>query len=83
MNLNMHSALVEQIEEESLLKHTFDDIPATAINALTINFIRVLDPNVRLPTNRQDLNKTLQISHKIENFIYAPQSVEKIFGMAL
>lgn len=53
------------------------------MNSLTINFRRVLGLNVKLPNNRQDLNKTLQISHKIENFIYNPQSVEKIYAMAL
>jgi len=57
------------------MKHTFDDIPATSAEMLTINFRRVISSNVKLPTNRQELNKTLQISNKIENFIYSPQSV--------
>ena len=30
INLNMHSALIEQFEQESLLKHTFEDMPAGA-----------------------------------------------------
>lgn len=57
------------------MKHTFEDIPVTAVDSITINFRRVLGTNVKLPMNRQDLNKTLEISNKIENFIIVPQSV--------
>lgn len=57
------------------MKHTFEDIPVTAMSSMTINFRRVVGNNVKLPTNRQDLNKTLEISNKIENFIIVPQPV--------
>ncbi len=65
MNLNMHSALIEEFEQESFLRHTFEDIPVTAKDAVTIRFERVIANNVKLPMNRQELNRTLQISHKI------------------
>jgi hypothetical protein len=58
-------------------------MPVTAKDSITIKFKRVLASNVKLPMNRQELNRTLQISHKIENFIYAVQPVEKIYDMAL
>jgi len=61
----MHSALAEEFEQESFLKHTFENMPATSAEMLTINFRRVVATNVKLPTNRQELNKTLQISNKV------------------
>lgn len=65
------------------MRHTFEDMPLTAKDSVAIRFHRVLASNVKLPMNRQELNRTLQISHKIENFIYAAQPVEKIYDMAL
>lgn len=53
INLNMHSALVEEFEQESFMKHTFEDMPLTAKESVTIRFHRVLASNVKLPMNRQ------------------------------
>lgn len=37
----------------------------TAKEIVTIRFQRVLANSVKLPMNKQELNRTLQISHKI------------------
>jgi hypothetical protein len=48
----MHSALIEEFEQESMMKHTLHDI-LVPTETITIKFIRQLLPNVRLPKNKQ------------------------------
>ena len=63
------------------MKHTMQDIilkPET----ITVRFIRNLVAGVRLPKNKQEVSKTLDLSNKIENFVYSNSSVEKIYTMA-
>lgn len=45
-----------------MLKHTMHDI-LVPTETITIRFIRQLLPNVRLPKNKQEMGKTLEISN--------------------
>jgi hypothetical protein len=45
--------------------------------------MRTILPGVRLPRNKQEVAKTLDLSNKIENFVYSANSVEKIYNLSL
>ena len=62
------------------MKHTLHQV----LNPknLGIKFIRKLPDNVKLPRNKREVNQTLELANRIENFIYAPQFVENMFALA-
>lgn len=66
---------MEEFEQESMMKHTFEDILNVNTSNLTIKYTRVLNDNVKLPKNKQELNRTLEISQRVETFIHANNPV--------
>ena len=81
INFNVHSALIDEFNDESILNHTMNYFLEPK-NGLRIRFMRKISGNLKLPRNKAEVQKTLDLANRIENFIYAPQCVENMFDMA-
>ena len=62
------------------MKNTLHEIltPTSTI----IRIIRKLPDNLRLPKSKEELQQILGLANEMENFMYAPQSVENMYDLA-